>query len=195
MKGMKKAISAILTVLTTAALAATVYAADYGTPPSVAVPATSSSSAAADRAGDAVKAVVSDGKVAAEAVAVKSTNVLPVSSSVIKALQESETAVLTISAPKAKISIDAATITKVTKVDLSAKIYSSEKRAVVDFRSNKKFGCDVKVTLTNCKMSAELLAKAHVYCDGEDLGAVELNDAGQPVITVTKGGKYEIKVA
>lgn len=42
-------------------------------------------------------------------------------------------------------------------------------------------------------MSAKKLAKAHVYCDGEDLGPVELDENGVPVITVTKGGVYEIK--
>ena len=73
------------------------------------------------------------------------------------------------------------------------KVYSSAKRAVVKMRSKKDFGCEVKIALTNCKMSAEKLENAHVYCDGEDLGPVVLNEDGVPVITVTKGGTYEIK--
>ena len=42
-------------------------------------------------------------------------------------------------------------------------------------------------------MSADDLAKAHVYYNGEDLGSVEIDENGNPVFTVTKGGKYEIK--
>lgn len=62
-----------------------------------------------------------------------------------------------------------------------------------DMRSKKDFGCEVKITVTTCKMSAEKLATAHVYCDGEDMGPVELDENGNPVITVTKGGEYIIK--
>ncbi len=42
-------------------------------------------------------------------------------------------------------------------------------------------------------MCAEMLANAHVYCNGEDMGPVELDEDGNPVITVTKGGEYVIK--
>lgn len=190
MKGMKKAISVVLTVLMTAALAVTVYAADYSSPLTNMAPSVSVATAGVK---DALKTTVNG----TASIEVKTTASLPVSASTIKSLKASKDGVLEIKAPKATISIDAATVKKVVKVDLSSKIYSSAKKAVVDFRasSKKKFNCEVKITLTDCKMSKEKLANAHLYRDGEDLGTefIEINEAGQPVITVTTGGKYEIK--
>ncbi len=42
-------------------------------------------------------------------------------------------------------------------------------------------------------MSAKKLASAHWYLDGEDMGPVDLDEDGNPVVTLTKGGKVEIK--
>ena len=196
MKGMKRAISAVLTVLTTAALAVTVYAADYSdkVPPlSNLAPSVSVST---ETVKDAVSGVVSGETVSGTAtVEVRSIASLPISSSVMKALSKSKDAVLKIVSPKATITIDASKVTKVRKVDLSAKVYGSATRSVVDLRSKKDFGCEVQIEVTSCKMSKAKLANAHLYRDGEDLGTenLEINENGKPVITITKGGKYEIK--
>lgn len=195
MKDMKKAVSAILTVLMTAALAATVYAVDYGAPPAI-DPVSASASAASEDVQSAIKEVASGDINGTATVDVKSTAILPVSSSAIKALKSSKDGVLEIKSPKATISIDASTIKKVTRVDLSSKIYGSDKRMIVEFRASakKKFNCEVKIVLTSCKMSAERLANAKLYCDGEVVdGGLEINEDGLPVITVTTGGKYEIR--
>ncbi len=190
--GVKKALSAAIAFVTTATLALTAYAMEYDLKPEAPTANATSVSASTDSLKSAVD-TASGSEGATAKVEVKSTASLPVSSSVIKSLSKSDDAVLEIASPKATITIDSSTITKVRKVDLSSKIYSSKSRAVVDFRSNAKFGCEVKITLKNCKMTEAALAKAHVYCDGEDLGPVELDENGNPVITATKGGKYEIK--
>ncbi len=192
--GMKKALSAAIALMTTATLAITAYAMNYQINPSYSSSNSASVSVSTETIKDAVDNAVSEeegGSVAS--VEVKSTVSLPVSSSIMKSLSKSEDEILEIVAPKATMTIDSSTITKVRKVDLSSKIYSSKSRAVVRFRSTANFGCTVKITLTDCKMSKAALAKAHVYCGDEDLGPVELDEDGNPVITVTKGGKYEIK--
>lgn len=186
--GMKRLISAVLATMTAATVALTAFAADYAEPP---VFNSNPSETVAVTTTELKEAVTnaSEGNVTVTTNSVKS---LTVSASVLKALDKAD-AVLEIVSPKATVTIDASTITKTRKLDLSMKTYSSAKRAVVKFRGNKDFGCEVKITLTKCKMSAEKLANAHVYCDGEDLGPVVLDENGCPVITATKGGTYEIK--
>ena len=200
-KGMKRLIGAVLAVATAATLAVTAFAADYAEPPVFTDTPSQTVSVSNEELKEAVNNVVesiADGNYSegteAPVVSVTANSVksLSVSASVIKALDKAG-ANLEIVSPKATITIDASTITKVRKLDLSMKIYSSSKRAVVKMKSKKDFGCEVKIALTDCKMSASKLAKAHVYCDGEDLGAVELSEDGVPVITVTKGGTYEVK--
>lgn len=187
-KGMKRLVSAVLAAMTAATLAITAFAADYAEPPVF----TSTPSQTVSVSTSELKEAVSNASEGTVSVTANSVKTLSVSASVLKALDKAGS-VLEVVSPKAVVTIDSETITKTRKLDLSMKIYSSTKRAVVKMRSKKDFGCEVKITLTNCKLSEEKLAKAHVYCDGADLGAVELNEAGQPVITVTKGGTYEIK--
>lgn len=200
-KGMKRIVSAILAAMTAATLAVTAFAADYAMPPVFNDTPSETVSVTTQEMKEAIAGVIADTadgaaseaeKTSVVTVNANSTKTLSVSASVLKALDKADT-VLDIVAPKATITIDASTITKTRKVDLSMKTYSSEKRAVIKMRSKKNFGCEVKITLTDCKMSEAKLAKAHVYCDGEDLGPVELDENGKPVITITKGGTYEIK--
>ena len=187
-KGMKRIVSAILAAMTAATLAVTAFAADYAVPPAF----TDTPSQTVSVSNSELKEAVSNASEGTIAVKANSVKTLSVSASVLKALDKADS-VLEIVSPKATVSIDASTITKTRKLDLSMKTYSSAKRAVVKMRSKKDFGCEVKIILTDCKMSEAKLAKAHVYCDGEDLGPVELDENGNPVITVTKGGTYEIK--
>lgn len=188
-KSIKRIVSAFVATVSAATLALTAFAADYFVAPTEPANSHQTSSVTTSELKETVAATA---KGETSTITVSSVKTLSLTSSVIKALDKAGS-VLKIEAPKAEIEIDASTITKVRKVDLSMKVYSSTKRAVVDMRSKKDFGCEVKITLTKCKMSAEKLEKAHVYCDGEDLGPVELNEDGLPVITVTKGGTYEIK--
>ncbi len=186
-KGMKRLVSAVLAAMTAATLAVTALAADYAEPPVF----TSTPSQTVSVTTSELKEAV-NGASGTVSVTANSVKTLSISATVLKALDKAD-AVLEIVSPKAIVSIDASTITKTRKLDLSMKVYSSAKRAVVKMRNKKDFGCEVQITLIDCKMSAENLANAHVYCDGEDLGPVVLNEDGAPVITVTKGGTYEIK--
>lgn len=188
-KCMKKITGAVAATAAIAVLAVTAFATDYvqaptfsNTPSQLVSVTTSELNDAIENAGEKTACVE-----------VKSTNSLSLSSSVLKTLNKNEDSVLKIISPKAEISIDALTIKKVRKVDLSMRVYSSEKITVLKMKSKKDFGCTIEIAVTSCKLSAEQLAKAHVYCDNEDLGPVEVNESGVPVITVTKGGTYTIK--
>lgn len=204
---MKKLLSTAIAVVMTASMSATVFAADYGqepvfpSTPSTSSSATSSeistaiSEAVSTAVADAVTAADSSDKSEAKATAVvevKSVKNLTIKSTTIKELLKSGVT-LEIVSPTATVTIDPDTVTKARKVDLSMKVVNTTSRTKVDFKSKKDFGCEVKITLTACKMSAKKLANAHVYCDGVDLGPVELDEDGLPVITVTKGGEYIIK--
>lgn len=207
--GMKKVLSAALTLVTLAVTSVAASAMDYppentpvvptpSAPSAGMAPVVVSQSVSAPKADitNAVSNILSsaDSKDAVASVTVKATSSLPVSASAIKSLAQSKTGVLEFVAPKATISIDASTIKKATKVDLSSKVYSTSKKAVIDFRSDKAFGCEVKVAFTDCKMSKAKLRNAKVYCDGELVDVeIEFNDDGDPVIAITKGGKWEIK--
>lgn len=187
MKNTKKFVAALIAVATTASLAVTAFAADYGSAPTFVPEPNSGVSVSASELNDAVT-----GASDTATVEVKTIASLPVSSKTIKELVK-EGKTLEIVSSKATITVDPSTVTKVKKIDLSMKVISTTSKTRIKMRSKKDFGCDVKITVTDCKMSADALAKAHVYCNGEDLGAVELDENGNPVITVTKGGTYEIK--
>lgn len=193
----KKLAGAVIALVMTASMSVTAYAADYAMVPvyggsaSESTPATSEEITSA--ISDAVAAEVDGEDKAVATVTVTSTKDLSVKSTDLKALAKKEGGVLEFVAPKATISIDASTITKARKLDLSMQVTNSKSRTVINLRSKKAFGCEVKITLTECKMSAKKLASAHWYLDGEDMGPVELDEDGNPVVTLTKGGKVEIK--
>lgn len=200
MKGIKKLVGAYVAVIATAALAVTSFAADYAVVPVFGGDTSTTVSVTTDTVTSAIDSAVAvdtsaadsaDAKVAT--VEVKSVAQLTLNPSILKKLDKTEDTVLKIVSPKATISIDSSKVTKARKVDLSMKMSNSSKKTVIKMRSRKDFGCEVKITVTSCKLSAAKLKTAHVYCNGEDLGPVELDENGLPVITVTKGGTYEIK--
>lgn len=184
----KKLVGAILALAMTAAMSVTAYAADYGLAP---VPTTTVSESAPATTEELTTAVTG-AKSGSAKVEVATTVGLTVKPTVLKELAKKD-GVLEIVAPKATISIDASTITKARNLNLSMKVTNSKSRTVINMASKKDFGCEVKITLTGCKMSAEKLESAHWYLNGEDMGPVELDDDGNPVVTLTKGGKIEIK--
>lgn len=190
-KSAKRLVSAVIAAVSAMTMVLSVSAADYGSNPTYTGTPSQSVSVSTSELKDAVKSAVSGSSEAA--VEVASTRKLQVSSSVIKELAKSKDAVLEIVSPKATISIDSSTITKVKYIDLSMNVTNSKNKTTIDMSSKKAFGCEVKITVTACKMSAAKLKTAHVYCNGEDMGPVELDEDGNPVITVTKGGEYVIK--
>lgn len=137
-------------------------------------------------------------------VEVKNTNKLVLNASTVKKLAKTDNGVLEIVAPKATISIDSASISNVKKVDLSMSVKSASNSTRIVMKSSAEFGCEVKITVTSCKMKPSTLKKAHVYVTKvdpetgkkveEDLGLVEIDENGNPVITATQGGEYTIRV-
>ncbi|MDE6762392.1 MAG: hypothetical protein K2J73_01780 [Oscillospiraceae bacterium] len=189
----KKLAGAVIALAMTASMSVTAYAADYGMVPVYGSSASESTPATSEEMTSAISGAVEDGDKAVATVTVTSTKDLAVKPSVLKELAKKDGGVLEIVAPKATVSIDASTITKARNLDLSMQVTNSTSRTVINLRSKKAFGCEVKITLTECKMSAKKLASAHWYLDGEDMGPVELDEDGNPVVTLTKGGKVEIK--
>ena len=186
----KKIVSMALAVATTCAVAVTAFAADYGTIPvfPATIPETSVTTSTINAALNSV--TEESGEAVIE---VKSERSITVNASVMRKLADSEDKTLTIKSEDVTISIDASTVTNVKKVNLSMNVVNSASQTIINMKSKAELGCEAKIVVTSVKMSAEKLAKAHVYCDGEDLGPVELNEDGYPVITVTKGGRYVIK--
>ena len=182
----KKFVSMALAVVTTFALTATAFAADYYAEPVFPTSTPSTSVTTSEMS----SAISSSSDVAT--VEVKSERSIYVGASVMKKLAKSGKS-LVIKSDDATITIDGSSITNVKKINLSMKIVNTANKTTIRMKSKSDLGCEAKIVVTTCKMSAEKLAKAHVYCDGEDLGPVELNEDGYPVITVTKGGTYTIK--
>lgn len=186
----KKIVSMALAVATTCAVAVTAFAADYSTTPvfPATIPETSVTTSTLNNALNSV--TEESGEAVIE---VKSERSIAVNASVMRKLADSEDKTLTIKSEDVTISINASTVTNVKKVNLSMNVVNSASQTIINMKSKAELGCEAKIVVTSVKMSAEKLAKAHVYCDGEDLGPVELNEDGYPVITVTKGGRYVIK--
>lgn len=212
---MKKTVSAVSAVLMVAAVAVSAYAADYAQAPSfpstpsnsVAVPTVTVNStinsaindavssavdSAVDASGDSEAASGSEESKPVASVEVNSTSHLRISASAIRNVANNDAA-LEIVAPKATFSIDSDDISKARSINLSSTISNGRNSTTIKFDSKKDFGAEVKITLTACKMSKARLAKACLYCDGKKIGPVELDENGNPVITVSKGGKYVIK--
>ena len=182
---LKKIVSMALAVVTTFAVSVTALAADYKVAPTFPanIPSTSVSSSE-------VKNAISAGSAT---VTVASERSITLGASVMKKLANSEGKTLTIESDDVTISIESDSVTNVKKVNLSMKVINTENKTTIRMKSKAELGCEAKIVVTTCKMSAEKLANAHVYCDGVDLGPVELTEEGYPVITVTKGGVYTIK--
>ncbi len=190
--GAKKFLGALAAVVTTAAFATSVFAADYASDPGYNNVIVNSDATSTE---DIVSAIdtIKDADTKVATVEVKSTANLTVSASAIKALADKGEAVLELKAEKVTFAIDAATIEKVAKLNLGSSVTNTSKQTVITMKTSADFGCEVKAIITDCKLSQDQLAKAHLYLDGVDLGPVELNEDGYPVITMTRGGEYVIK--
>lgn len=198
-KTAKRIVSAVIAVATVMTVALTASAADYATDPGYSGATSQGVSSSTETVSTAVKdavkeAVAGSDKSGTATVTVVSTNNLKVNAAVVKELAKNGDATLEIVSPKATISIDASKIKSVKSLNLSAKISNSANRSkIVIGKNNKSFGCEVQITLTQCKLSLAKLKNAHWYLDGEDMGQVTLNEKNQPVITLTKGGEVIVK--
>lgn len=193
-KSTKRLTCAALAVSAAAALAVAAFAADYASAPSFSDTPSQSAAVTSGVLNSAIdNASENDEGVPVAVIEAASTKNITLSATVMKKLAEKENVILSIRTDEAIIEIDGYSITNTKKVNLSMDIENSSKKTVIDFVSSADFGCEVKVIVLGCKLSAEKLEEASVYFNGTDMGYVDINDDGNPVITVTKGGKYEIK--
>lgn len=199
----KRIVSVITAVVAAAAMSVTAFAADYGSAPSYPNTSSTAPSATTDEVKESINAAIKDSKEGTATVEVENTKSLVLTADTLKKLAKTGDGTLEIVSPKVTISIDADSIKNAARTNLSASVKNTKSSTTVKFATKAKFGCKVKVAVTSCKMSKAALEKAHVYVSkvdpktGEtvttDLGPVELDENGVPVITVAQGGEYTIK--
>lgn len=206
-KSSKRIVSVFAAVVLAAAMSVSAFAADYGSAPSYSDTTSTTPSATSEEVinsiDEAVKGADPESGEVKATVEVDNTKSLVLTAETIKKLKETENGTLEIVSPKITISIDSASVNKAAKINLSSSVSNTKKSSTVKLVSKVKFGCEVKITVTSCKMSKAALEKAHAYVtvkDPEtgkvttkDLGPVELDENGYPVITATQGGEYTIK--
>lgn len=198
----KRIVSVITAVVAAAAMSVTAFAADYGSAPSYPNTSSTAPSATTDEVKESIDTAIKDSKEGTAKVEVENTKSLVLTADTLKKLAKTD-GTLEIVSPKVTISIDANSVKNAARTNLSLSVKNTKSSATVKFATKAKFGCEVKVAVTSCKMSKAALEKAHVYVSkvdpktGEtvttDLGPVELDENGVPVITVAQGGEYTIK--
>ncbi|MCM1335859.1 MAG: hypothetical protein NC084_07740 [Bacteroides sp.] len=198
--GAKRLLSALIAVTATASFATSVYAADYAADPGYSSTVTTTPAVSTEKLDEAITKLddllkdAEDGEAApVVTVEVASTESLQVSAATVKALAEKAGGVLELKAEEVTFAIDVSTIEKAAKLDLRSTVTNTSTVTTITMKTSRKFNCEIKAVITNCKLSKKALAKAHVYRNGVDLGPVELDENGYPVITMTRGGTYEIK--
>lgn len=199
----KRIVSVITAVVAAAAMSVTAFAADYGSAPSYPNTSSTAPSATTDEVKESIDTAIKDSKEGTAKVEVENTKSLVLTADTLKKLAKVGDGTLEIVSPKVTISIDANSVKNAARTNLSLSVKNTKSSATVKFATKAKFGCEVKVAVTSCKMSKAALEKAHVYVSkvdpktGEtvttDLGPVELDENGVPVITVAQGGEYTIK--
>lgn len=199
----KRIVSVITAVVAAAAMSVTAFAADYGSAPSYPNTSSTAPSATTDEVKESIDSAIKDSKEGTAKVEVENTKSLVLTADTLKKLAKTGDGTLEIVSPKVTISINADSIKNAARTNLSASVKNTKSSTTVKFATKAKFGCEVKVAVTSCKMSKAALEKAHVYVSkvdpktGEtvttDLGPVELDENGVPVITVAQGGEYTIK--
>lgn len=206
-KSSKRIVGVFAAVVLAAAMSVSAFAADYGSAPSYSDTTSTTPSTTSDEVSnsidDAVKNADPESGEVKATVEVENTNSLVLTANTIKKLKETGDGTLEIVSPKVTISIDAASVDKAAKINLSSSVSNTKKSTTVKLVTKAKFGCEVKITVTSCKMSKAALKKAHVYVTAKDpetgkvttkdLGPVEVDENGNPVITATQGGEYTIK--
>lgn len=198
----KRIVSVITAVVAAAAMSVTAFAADYGSAPSYPNTSSTAPSATTDEVKESIDTAIKDSKEGTAKVEVENTKSLVLTADTLKKLAKTD-GTLEIVSPKVTISIAADSVKNAARTNLSASVKNTKSSTTVKFATKAKFGCEVKVAVTSCKMSKAALEKAHVYVSkvdpktGEtvttDLGPVELDENGVPVITVAQGGEYTIK--
>ena len=193
-KTTKRITCAALAVSAAAALAVAAFAADYASAPSFSDTPSQSTTVTSGELNSAIDSAKENAEgIPVAVIEAASTNNITLSATVMKKLAEKEDVILSIRTDEVIIEIDGYSITNTKKVNLSMDIENTSNKTVIDFVSSADFGCEVKVIVLGCQLSEDKLSEASVYCNGDDMGYVDVNDDGNPVITVTKGGKYEIK--
>ncbi len=195
MKKYTKRITCIaLAVAAAATLTLAAFAAEYASAPSFSDTPSQSTNVTTSDLNEAINdASENEDGVPVAKIEASSTDNLTLSATVMKTLADKGEVILQIDTDEVTIEIDASTIENTKKINLSMNVQNTSNRTVVSFKSSAEFGCEVKVIIKDCKMSATKLENASVYFNGYDMGSVEFTEDGLPFFIATEGGRYEIK--
>lgn len=193
---MKKSISFICMAALVLSMVLSVSAADYGEAPLYELPQSGVGIAIAESATGATAGTVSTISKTAVAAGdvVKVPATMTLKASAIKTLARIKDGVLKLDTNKLGIEIKASDVKKAKSFPLTFSVRNTATSIVLSSKYTDEFGLKMSVTIKDTKMPAEVLKKAHVYCDGVDLGPVTVDANGDAVITMEKGGQYIISL-
>ncbi len=125
------------------------------------------------------------------------TSTAKIKVSAIKNLAKLENATLEIVTSKYSIEINSEDITTPKNLNLAMSVKNTDNLVVISTKQTGDFGLKMNVKVPTT-IPAAVLAKCHVYAivNGavEDLGLVEVDEQGNAIIPMEKGGKYVIAV-
>ncbi len=140
-----------------------------------------------------IKSVSLDEKNSILSVSVSSIKRFTVDETVVSAFKDCKNAVLVVYSPSISISVSSSSVTKAGKIDLSADTYGNSSRVTLNMGASGSLGCTANVTIKDCEIAAEDIAKKSLYTSGKATGSFYLDSNSKPVITVTSGGQYVIR--
>lgn len=209
---MKKGISVILAAVMTASMAASVSAADYSKNPCYTLPPTTTSAPVNNNttspAGTSlsnpleviekknIRAAVAKGEPV-----YASYETAQLKANAMAMLAGKDGGILTVVTKRYTAVIDGKSVTKAKDISLAIKMTKSEAQGAMILRTEQKgsFGCTVDIHIsakyyTQCGID---LKNAHVYYVDDDknvndMGALNFDDEGNIVVSMTDGGKYII---
>ena len=139
-----------------------------------------------------VRSVSFSPKTSTVTVSASSLKRFTVDESVMEAFAECKNAVLVVNTSSVKITINSSSVTKTSKLDLSANTFGKTTRTTLDMGASGSLNCTANVTLLNCDISSGDLESMNLYYNNKKKGKVSVDSDGNPVITVTSGGQYVI---
>ncbi len=139
-----------------------------------------------------VSSVAIDEKNNAVTIYAASTKRFVLDENVVSAIRKCSGATLRIVASDFTMSINTASVSDTTTLDLSADYSGNQSRASFTIADGAD-ECDIRVVLTNCEINSNDYEDMKLYLNNKKPSAVDLSIDEEPVILVSKSGTYTIK--
>ncbi len=112
--------------------------------------------------------------------------------SVVKAIRKCNGATLRIVTSDYTISIPAASVENVSKLDLSSDYSGNQSRVTFTIESGADF-CDIRVVLTNCVINSNDFENMKLYVNNKKPVSFDLTIDEEPILLISQSGTYTIK--